>query len=222
MTGLCSTSNTIGGIFYSGGSASPPKLSAQGSTNQVLLSGGSGSPTWSDFPDVSTNKAATCNNTTATALWALPTAVAPTVACRTGTNVQAGVLQFAHSNTAQFQVNIPGDYDNTGTAYAKIYLTQGGNTTASQTIIMQMATACSSTTDDPSFNTAQSFGTATTTSTAQAAFTETLSGVTMTGCTAGGNMNVQIARSSSDTATTSPNVYWVSITFPRRPVIQAN
>jgi hypothetical protein len=222
VTGLCSTSNTIGGIFYSGGSASPPKLSAQGSTNQILLSGGSGSPTWSDFPDVSTYKAATCNNTTAAALWALPTAAAPTVACRTGTNVQAGVLQFAHSNTAQFQLNIPGDYDSTGTVYAKVYLTQGSNTTASQTIIMQMATGCSSTTDDPSFNTAQSFGTATTTSTAQTPFMETLSSITMTGCTAGGNMNVQISRSSSDTATTSPNVYWVSITFPRRPVIQAN
>jgi hypothetical protein len=35
-------------------------------------------------------------------------------------------------------------------------------------------------------------------------------------------MNVQISRSSGDPATTSPNVYWVSITFPRRPANQAN
>jgi hypothetical protein len=222
VTGLCSTSNTSGGIFYSGGSGAAPKLSAQGNANQILLSGGSGSPTWSDFPDVRTFNAATCNNATAATQWALPTSAAPTAACRTGTNVQAGVLQFAHSNTAQFQANIPGDYDSSGSVYAKIYLTQAGNTTASQTIIMNIATGCSSTTDDPSFNTAQAFGTATTTATANTPFTETLSGITMTGCTAGGNMNVQISRSSSDTAGTSPNVYWVSLTFPRRPVNQAN
>ena len=222
VTGLCSTSNTAGGIYYSGGSGAAPKLSAQGNANQILFSGGSGSPTWSDFPDVRTFNAATCNNATAAPLWALPPSAAPTAACRTGTSVQAGALQFAHSNAAQFQVDIPGDYDNSGTVYAKIYLTQAGNTTAGQTIIMNIATGCSSSTDDPSFNTAQAFGTATTTTTANTPFTETLTGVTMTGCTAGGNMNVQISRSSSDTATTSPNVSWVSITFPRRPVNQAN
>ena len=222
VTGLCSTSNTAGGIFYSGGSGAAPKLSAQGNTSQILLSGGSSSPAWSDFPDVRTSNAATCNNATAAPLWALPASAAPTVACRTGSNVQAGVLQFAHSNTAQFQVIIPGDYDSAGSVYAKIYLTQAGNTTAGQTVIMNIATGCSSTTDDPSFNTAQAFGTATTTTTANTPFTETLSGITMTSCTAGGNMNVQISRSNGDTATVSPNVYWVSITFPRRPVNQAN
>jgi hypothetical protein len=197
---------------------------ANGTAKQVLTSGGSGaSPSWIDFPEVVRSNAATCNNTTgALALWSLPTSSAPTLACRTGTNVQAGVLQFSHGNTAQFPVDIPSDYDSSGTVYAKVYFTQAGNTTSGQTIIMQMATGCSSTTDDPSFNTAQAFGTATTTGTAQTPFTESLSSVTMTGCAAGGNMNVQISRSSSDTATTAPNVYWVSITFPRLLTLQAN
>ena len=196
---------------------------ANGTSKQLLTSGGGGAnPGWIDYPEVMNFPAATCNNSTAATIWALPTSSAPTVACRTGTNVQAGVLQFPQSDAAQFQVNIPGDYDSAGTVYAKIYFTQAGNTTASQTIIMQMATGCSSTTDDPSFNAAQSFGTATTTGTANTPFTETLSSVTMTGCSAGGNMNVKISRSGSDTATTSPNVYRVSITFPRLITNQAN
>jgi hypothetical protein len=136
--------------------------------------------------------------------------------------VQAGVLRFAASNSAQFQVDIPGDWDSTSTVYAKIYFTQGANTTGSQTIIMKMATGCSSTTDDPSFNTAQAFGTATTGSTANMPYTETLSSVTMTSCSAGGSLNVQISRSGSDTATTAPNVYWVSLTFLRLLAAGAN
>jgi hypothetical protein len=195
-----------------------------GTAGQIPVSGGaSANPSFKDFvASPMVIPAANCNNATAGTGWSLPTSSAPTVACRTGTNVQAGVLRFAASNSAQFQVDIPGDWDSTSTVYAKIYFTQGANTTGSQTIIMKMATGCSSTTDDPSFNTAQAFGTATTGSTANMPYTETLSSVTMTSCSAGGSLNVQISRSGSDTATTAPNVYWVSLTFLRLLAAGAN
>ena len=174
-----------------------------------------------DFPMLYDVPAANCNNATAGTGWSLPTASAPTVACRTGTNVQAGVLQFADGQSAQFNVALPGDYDSAGTVYARIRFTQGTNTTSGQTIIMQLATGCSTTTDDPTFNAAQSFGTATTTTTANTPFDETLSTVTMTGCTAGHTMNVKISR-TTDTATVAPNVYFVTLTIPRLLVNQAN
>jgi hypothetical protein len=44
----------------------------------------------------------------------------------------------------------------------------------------------------------------------------------MTGCSAGGNMNVKISRSASDSATTAPNVYWVSLTFQSVNTVGAN
>jgi len=187
-----------------------------GTAGQIPRSGGSGAdPTYIDFPEVQRFYAATCTNTTPTAIWDVPASGAATPACRTGTNVNAGVLQFAHSNSAQFQVEIPGDWDSSGAVYASIYFTQAGNTNVGQTIIMQMATGCSQTTDDPSFNAVQAFSTATTVATAQTPYIETLSSVTMTGCVAGGNMNVEIVRSGVDAATTAPNVYWVALTFPR-------
>lgn len=173
------------------------------------------------FPFATSTSAANCNNATPSAQWSLPTSAAPTVACRTGTNIQAGVLQFAQSNSAQFQVAIPAAFDSTGTVYARIRLTQGANTTSGQTIIMQLSTSCSAGTDDPAFNTAQSFATATTTTTANTTFDETLSGVTMTGCLAGHTLNVKVSRSATDTATTSPNVYFVVLTFPTQPVMEA-
>ena len=175
-----------------------------GSAGQILTSAGaSANPAYSDFPNiVMPIQAATCSAGTGAPKWSYPSSGAPTAACRTGSNVNMGVLQFAQSNSAQFQLDIPGDWDSSSTVYAKIYLTQGSNTTSGQTIVMQIATGCSSTTDDAPFTTAQSFGTATTTGTANTPFVETLSGLTVTNCVPGGNINVKISRSSSDTATT--------------------
>lgn len=190
--------------------------------NKVAVSTGTAhTQAYIDFPMLYDVPAANCNNATAGTGWSLPTSAAPTVACRTGTNVQAGVLQFADGNSAQFNVALPGDYDSAGTVYARIRFTQGTNTTSGQTIIMQLATGCSTTTDDPAFNAAQSFGTATTTTTANTPFDETLSTVTMTGCTAGHTMNVKISR-TTDTAAVAPNVYFVTLTIPRLLVNQAN
>src|SRR5215469_4306775 len=194
-----------------------------GTAKQILTSGGSGAdPTYIDFPMNYIIPAANCNNVTAGASWSLPASAAPTAACRTGTNTNYGVLQYAASKTAQFQLNLPADYNSSGTVYALIQFTQGANTTSGQTIIMQMATECYTTTDDPSFNTAQSFATATTVTTANTPYDETLSSVTMTGCTAGHPLNVKILRSGSDTATTAPNVAYVSLTIPRLLTNQAN
>ncbi len=193
-----------------------------GTAKQMLLSGGgTADPSYADFEDTKEIPAANCNGSTPGTGWSLPASGGATAACRSGTNVQAGVLQFADGNSAQFQFAVPGDWDSAGTVYARVRLTQGANTTSGQTIIMSLATACSTTTDDPAFNTAQNFTTATTTATANTPFDETLSAVTMTGCTAGHTLNLKISR-ATDTATTAPNVYFLDLTFPRLITPQAN
>jgi hypothetical protein len=195
-----------------------------GSAGQILTSAGpSANPTYGDFPEiVMSSQAATCSAASPSAKWSYPSGAGAIPACRTGTNVQTGVLMFGQGASAQFQLDVPGDWDSSSPVYAKIYFTQGSNTTSGQTIVMQIATACSSTTDDPPFTTAQAFSTATTTANAYAPFTETLSGVTMTNCVPGGNVNLKISRSNSDTATSSPSVGWASLTFQRLLTAGAN
>lgn len=200
----------------------PTQASAAAKSNLILQSAGANKTiVANDYPEPFLIPAANTNGSTPGSGWSLPASGAPTLATRTGSNIIAGVLQFAASQTAQFQIRLPFDYDSAGTTNAVISFSQGSNTTSGQTIIMQMATGCGAT-DDPSFNTAQAFSTVTTGTTARTMYNPTLSGVTMTSCSAGQMMNVKISRSGSDTATTSPDIYSATITIPRAPVVQPN
>ncbi len=194
--------------------------SVVGTSGQVFVSQGSSTkPTYIDFPDVKEFPAANCNNTTAGAAYSLPSSSAPTVACRTGTNVNTGVLEFtATSQTAQFQVEIPADWDSSTNPNARILFTQG-NANGSQTLTMQIASGCGAT-DDASFNSLQSFGSATSGTTANTQYQETLTGLTMTGCSAGDMMNIKL--NSSAVGTNQIWVQMVTLTFPRLLVVQAN
>lgn len=210
---------TIHGLLI-GQTTSAFHATSAGTSGQIIASAGASTdPGWIDFPDAHMIPAANCNNTTAGAGWSIPASSAPTVACRTGTNVNTGVLEFtATSQTAQFQIPIPADWDTGTNPYARIFFTQG-NANGSQTITMQMGTGCGAT-DDPSFNALQSFASATTGTTANTEYQETLSNFTMTGCSAGHIMNVKVNASSIGT-----NQAWVqgmTITFPRLIVVQAN
>lgn len=162
---------------------------------------------------------ANCNNASAATAWNLPATNPPTVACRTGTNVQAGVLQFtATTQTAQFQIGIPADWD-TGTApSARIFFVQG-NANTGQTITMTLATGCGAT-DDQAFNSANSFSNVTTNATAYTEVEATIAAITMTGCTAGGLLDVKIGASS--VGTNQAWVQMVAITFPRLMSAGAN
>ncbi len=189
-------------------------------TAVVTISTGVQTYAGSIFPDVHMIAAANCNNATAGTGWSLPSGSPAVAACRTGTNIQDGVLQFVDGVTAQFSIMVPADWDTAVAPSARLYGTQAADGTASHTIIMQMATSCSTTTDDAAFNAAQPFSTATSTATANTPFAVTLSNFTMTGCGAGMLMHVQIGRAADSNV--SANVYQVVVTFPRLLTVQAN
>ena len=159
--------------------------------------------------------AANCNNTTAGAGMSLPTSAAPTVVCRTGTNVQTGYLQFAASECAQFQDEIPGDWDSSNGPYVRVNYTQSGST-ASQSIIFTIQSGASTTTDDPSFNTVQTFSTTTTGSTANTPYDQTLqlNSTSTTNWAAGNVANFKVCTASGSNGT--PNLQTVTLTWPHK------
>ena len=196
--------------------------SAAGAAKQVCVAGAANkSCSYMDWPDVKDFPAAGCNSATAVSGWSVPVFNAPTPACRTGANIQSGVLEFTAANqSAQFQAYLPFDWDPAAPPYARIFFTQG-NANASQTITMQIAIACGAT-DDAAFQPAQSFTSATTNTTANTQYQETvqLNSTSMTGCSPGAPMNVKILANAVGT-----NQAWVqavALTFPRLPTLQAN
>lgn len=139
--------------------------------------------------------AAGCNNATAGNVWDLPTSNPAVPACKTGTNTQMGVLDFADGSnlSAQLTYALPTTW--TGTVDARIkWLTSA--TTGN--VVWQIQTICvaDAETDDPAFNTASTVTDAakgTTLQTNDAAIT----GVTTTGCAAGELMHLKILRDSA-------------------------
>jgi hypothetical protein len=179
-----------------------------------------------DFPDVKYVPAANCNNATAGAGWSIGTANAPTVACRTGTNTQGGILTFADGNLAYFDLFIPEDWDTNVNPYVRAYVVSS-TTTASQTIIPQVSISCGkgdgTTTDDVAFNAAHSLSTITTNTTANQFWSTSnvqLNGTDMTGCVAGAIMHVKVGRAADSNG--NAGYYAMSVTFPRLMVLQAN
>lgn len=219
-------SATNGGLVYSGASAMA--ITSAGTAKQLVLSGGAGAPTFADFAEHLIIPAANCNNATAGAGWNIPASNAPTVACRAGTNNLDGALQWANNNTttnAQFEVEIPGDWDSSVQPYINIFYGSGANT--SGTVKWTFATACTksdgSVTDDPSFN-AESATTGHTMATANRAWAESVQFTAVTSgnnCVAGGMMLVKIT-SGNGTASSTVNVYKTTMTFPRLNTVQAN
>lgn len=139
--------------------------------------------------------AAGCTNVTAGDIWDLPASNPAVSACKTGTNTQMGVLDFADSAnlSAQLTYALPTTW--TGTVDARIkWLTSA----TSGSVVWQLATICvaDAETDDPAFNTASTVTDAakgTTLQTNDAAITT----VTVTGCAAGELMHLKISRDSA-------------------------
>lgn len=138
--------------------------------------------------------AAGCNNATAGSVWDLPTSNPAVAACKTGTNTQMGVLDFADGSnlSAQITYMLPSTW--TGAVDANIkWLTSA----TSGSVVWQVSTICvaDAETDDPAFNTAS-----TVTDTAKGTTLQTndaaITGVTTTGCAAGELMHLKIQRDS--------------------------
>lgn len=165
--------------------------------------------------------AANCAGSTPASGLSLPGSSAPTITCRTGTNVQAGSLVFAASQNAQFQLELPADLSAAVLPYIRINYTQTG-TTSGQTIAFQIQVACSSSTDDPSFATAQSFSTTSTGSTANTPYSQTLqlNSTSMSGCVGGNVANFKISTTSGSNG--SPALQSVTVSIPRTNAAQAN
>jgi lysophospholipase L1-like esterase len=230
-SGTNATSNTIQFQSYnfmdSSGNMSAASLKLAGGTaKQLVLSGGSGTATFIDFPDAKIIPAANCINTTAGGGWSYA-ASQFAAACRAGTNNLLGALQAIPSTgaAAQFDFELPGDWDSNSQPYVAVYYGSGANTAG--TVIWTISTACmgseaGGTTDDPTFNAETAFASQTM-ATANRAWLKSgqLTQVTSgNNCVAGSNMIVKVALSG--TASSAINVYKAVITTPRLLVVQAN
>lgn len=171
---------------------------AQTLTNKTLDAEGTGNvitiPKRLWFP------AAGCNNATAGSVWDLPASNPAVAACKTGTNTQMGVLDFADSSnlSAQSHLKLPSTW--TGTVDANI---KWMTTATSGDVVWQLSTICvaDAETDDPAFNTAS-----TVTDTAKGTTNQTndaaITTVTVTGCAAGELMHIKIQRDSAHASDT--------------------
>lgn len=144
--------------------------------------------------------AAGCNNATAGSIWDLPTSNPAVAACKTGTNSQMGVLDFADSSNLSAQITYMLPTTWTGTVDARIkWLTSA----TSGNVVWQLSTVCvaDEETDDPAFNTASTVtdgAKGTTLQTNDAAITT----VTVTGCAAGELMHLKIQRDAAHASDT--------------------
>ena len=150
-----------------------------------------------------------------------PCGIAPSLLSRVGANVLAGYLQFAPGQSACRQVVVPNDWDQTTYPYVRVNYTQNGSRSG-EIIAFLIQTACSTTTDDPSYKSAQSFAVTTTSSSANVPYSATLQldSTSMSGCAVGRVMNLRIA--SAPTASATSNLQMLTITWPRKVAVQAN
>lgn len=144
--------------------------------------------------------AAGCNNATAGSVWDLPTSNPAVAACKTGTNTQMGVLDFADSSNLSAQITYMLPTTWTGALDARI---KWMTTATTGDVVWQLSTSCvaDAETDDPAFNAAS-----TVTDTAKGTTNQTndasITGVTTTGCAAGELMHLKIQRDSAHASDT--------------------
>src|SRR5579872_231052 len=219
-----------GEIHYQTGSGTTG-FSAAGTANQIALSGGTGAPTFIDFPERFYIPAANCNNTTAGAGWSIGSG--GTVTCRAGTNNLGGYITITDTSStfAQFTLTLPEDWDTATRPYIRFFFSSATDTTNGHTVIPQIKVSCptaadGSVSDDATFSAAQSSSTVTFGASAVAngfynGSNVQIGSTQMTGCIAGGLMIVQVGR-ATDTATGNINFYGAAVTLPRLLAVQAN
>lgn len=190
---ISSISNTGTVTLFTASDTVVGKATTDTLTNKTLDAEGTGNvitiPRRYWFP------AAGCNNTTAGSVWDLPTASPAVAACKTGTNTQMGVLDFANAGSlsAQLHHRLPSTW--TGTVDANIkWLT----TATTGSVVWQIETICvaDAETDDPALanvSTVTDAAKGTTNQTNDAA----IATVNVTGCAAGELLHIAIRRDAA-------------------------
>jgi hypothetical protein len=209
---MTSVSGNSGQVAQSSGTLSQTKLKTADANGNIIDAGGSGA-LGITFPSKTYASSAICNNTAADSAWNLPTSAAPTVSCRTGTNIQEGTLNFADADSAQFSLPLASDW--TGAIDARLIFfsrdTRG-------TVIFQIATSCTatsgSTVDDIAFNTADVFTTITLNAAANAQWETNKTSINITGCSPLNTLQVKISR-AKDTASSRVSVKGLELTVRR-------
>jgi hypothetical protein len=209
---MTSVSGNSGQVAQSSGTLSQTKLKTADANGNIVNASGSGT-LGITFPSKTYASSAFCNNTAAASAWNLPTSAAPTVTCRTGTNIQEGTLNFADADSAQFSLPLASDW--TGAIDARLIFfsrdTRG-------TVIFQIATSCTatsgSTVDDIAFNTADVFTAITLNATANAQWETNKTSINITGCSPLNTLQVKISR-ATDTASSRVSVKGLELTLRR-------
>jgi hypothetical protein len=209
---MTSVSGNSGQVAQSSGSLSRTKLKTADKNGNIVDAGGSGT-LGITLPLKTYASSAICNNTAAASAWNLPTSAAPTVSCRTGTNIQEGTLNFADADSAQFSLPLASDW--TGAIDARLIFfsrdTRG-------TVIFQIATSCTatsgSTVDDIAFNPADVFTTITLNAIAHAQWETNKTSINITGCSPLKTLQVKISR-ATDTASSRVSVKGLELTVRR-------
>ena len=190
-------------------------------TGIVTVTTSTGAISSTDFPDVKVYPAANCVSSTAGAAW--NTTLTP--ACIAGSNNLGGELPFVDASVAQFETEIPADWDTTSQPFVNLFFNSGANTTG--TVIFNVAVACTksdgSVTSDPAFNTADALTTKTMAAASRTwSTTGQLTQVTSAhSCIPGATMLVKVTR-ATDTAGTLVQVTKLAMTTPRLITVQAN
>lgn len=218
------TAGVAGGFVWADTTASY-STTAAGTAKQVALSGGTGTPTFIDFPDTKYIPAANNVNGVGGIGWTCNSAT-PVVLLRAGTNNKDALLSpWGASDVCYFKIQVPKDWDTATFPYVMLELTST-DVTNGHTIIMQESVTCAkldgSTTDDVAFNAARSLSTVTLNGNANRTWESDLqlNSTDFTGCVAPSVAWVKISR-TTDTAT-NVGVWGANVTVPRLLTVQAN
>lgn len=193
---------------------------------QIAIASSSSQIISGDLPERFLIPAANCSNTTAGNAWSIGSG--GTVTCRAGTNNKGGYIPITDTSStfAQFTIALPEDWDTATNPYIRFGVASA-DTTSAHTIIPAIQVSCAAgggtTTDDVTFNASHSLSTITLNTTANQFWSTSniqLNSTDMTGCSAGSMMTIQVGR-ATDTAT-SAFFYYANVTFPRKPLTQAN
>jgi hypothetical protein len=158
-----------------------------------------------------------CVNTTAGSFWDLPTSAAAVATCVTGTNIQKGILAYPDTTggfSAQVTNLLPSDF--TGSINVRVIWYSGATT---GNVRWDVSTVCTATngsaTDDPAFNTASSI-TTTVPGSANQITSSSITGLTITGCSAGNLLHLKVFRNGdNDTSNATANLMGVEAEITR-------
>lgn len=162
-------------------------------------------PAWSR---VAYLPAAGCNGTTAFSSFDLPASAAPAPTCY-GTSYTFGTLDFdnAANETATFRFAIPTGLNSLD---ADLLWSAASASQAAKWTIQTVCIASGSDVLNPTFNTAQTIASSSTTANTLTDAAQT--GITITGCSAGNEMILKVGRDVSDTSTATLSLRGVKLT----------